>query len=156
MPNSGPRARAVAVERARLIERGGIDRDHRVEARIELLDPVDRGAGALFGGGMGVPRLLREGGGGAQRERRGEEQVSDHGRSKRCRRSTARPRLALRFACLRPLDRLDDQPLGHGAVAPAVELRPFAGLEVLIMGEEMLDLLGDDRRQIGACPSTSL
>ena len=39
MPNSGPRARRIAVERPRLVERGRIDRDDRVEPRIEPADP---------------------------------------------------------------------------------------------------------------------
>src|ERR1043166_1283857 len=46
------------------------------------------------------------------------------------------------------LDRLQDQPLGVIGVAPPLHLRPLARLEVLVVGEEVLDLLGDDRRQV--------
>src|SRR3546814_9718704 len=49
---------------------------------------------------------------------------------------------------LRAFDALDDDALGFVDIAPAVELRPFAGFEVLIVGEEMLDLLHHDRRHV--------
>ena len=99
-----PARAADAVERPRLVERGRIDRDHRVEPRIELLDLGERGLGALFGG-HGRSRLLGEGGGGGQREGRAEEEVPDHGRET-C--LTFRVRLVLAVG-LRPLDRLHDQ-----------------------------------------------
>ena len=34
-------------------------------------------------------------------------------------------------------------------VAPCADPHPFLGLEIFIVGEEMLDLLDDDRRQVG-------
>ena len=48
-----------------------------------------------------------------------------------------------------PLDPLEHQAARFGGVAPTEDLDPFLGLEILVMGEEMLDLLDRDRRQIG-------
>ena len=47
------------------------------------------------------------------------------------------------------LDRLDDHLLGVGRVMPAVDLDPFAGLEILVVLEEMRDLVERDLRQVG-------
>ena len=49
---------------------------------------------------------------------------------------------------LRPFDAFHDDALGVLFVAPAVELRPFPGLEVFVMREEMLDLLEHNRRHV--------
>src|ERR1044071_6084263 len=49
---------------------------------------------------------------------------------------------------LRPLDRLDDDPARVGGVAPFAHAHPLVDLEILIVGEEVLDLLEDDRRQV--------
>src|SRR5262249_12006367 len=51
--------------------------------------------------------------------------------------------MALSF---RPLDRLGDQAPRLGCVAPAEHLDPLAGLEVLVVLEEVLDLLDGDFR----------
>src|SRR4051812_4269616 len=45
-------------------------------------------------------------------------------------------------------DRFLDHPVRVLPAAPAADADPFFRLEVLIMGEEMLDLLAHDRRQI--------
>src|SRR5437868_214765 len=50
---------------------------------------------------------------------------------------------------LSPLDRLGDQALRLRAIAPADHLHPFAGLEILVVLEEMLDLLQRDLRHVG-------
>jgi hypothetical protein len=47
-----------------------------------------------------------------------------------------------------PLDRFDDDLAGIRCVTPFADPDPFLGLEVLIVGEEMLDLLEDDRRKV--------
>ena len=39
----------LAIKRARLIHRGGINRDHRVEFRIQRLDAGNGGSGVGFG-----------------------------------------------------------------------------------------------------------
>src|SRR5215213_399326 len=46
------------------------------------------------------------------------------------------------------LDRLDQHAPGLLGIAPAADAHPFLRLEVLIMGEEMLDLLENDGRQV--------
>ena len=61
-------------------------------------------------------------------------------------------RMALAGSCsagLGALDRLDDQPLGLGRIAPAGDLHPLARLEVLVVLEEVLDLVERDLRQVG-------
>ena len=45
-------------------------------------------------------------------------------------------------------DRLDDDRLGRFLVGPSSDLHPFAGLEVLVTGEEVLDRLAGDLRQV--------
>src|SRR6266849_5575960 len=40
----------------------------------------------------------------------------------------------------RPLDPLLDHPLGFNGVAPVLDLHPFSGFEVLVVGKEVLDL----------------
>src|SRR6187200_1914658 len=45
---------------------------------------------------------------------------------------------------LRPFDAFDDQPLGVVGIAPAQHLDPFAGFEILVVLEEVLDLLQRD------------
>src|SRR4249920_2313956 len=47
------------------------------------------------------------------------------------------------------LDRLGDQAARFLDAAPALQLHPFAGLEVLVVQEEMLDLMPGDLRQVG-------
>src|SRR5437868_1675434 len=49
---------------------------------------------------------------------------------------------------LRSLDRFDDDPARLGGIAPLPDADPLVGFEVLIVGEEMLDLLKHDRRQV--------
>ena len=46
-------------------------------------------------------------------------------------------------------DRFDDQLLGDAAALPALELDPFARLQIFVMREEMLDLLDQDVGQVG-------
>src|SRR5262245_15380512 len=48
-----------------------------------------------------------------------------------------------------PHDRFGDEPMGLGDVTPAQELHPFAGLEVLVVDEEVLDLVARDLGQVG-------
>ena len=45
-------------------------------------------------------------------------------------------------------DRCLDHRPGLGVVTPVIDSHPFVGLEVLVVGEEVLDLLAGDRRQI--------
>src|SRR3954462_14112750 len=49
-----------------------------------------------------------------------------------------------------PGDRFHDDAAGVLGVAPMADPHPFLLLEILIVGEEMLDLLEDDARQVAA------
>src|SRR5436190_17765498 len=49
---------------------------------------------------------------------------------------------------LRALDALEDQPVGFRSVTPFNHLHPFAGLEILVVLDEALDLLQGDVRQV--------
>jgi hypothetical protein len=49
-----------------------------------------------------------------------------------------------RLLLLRPFDAFHDQPEGVLCAAPAQHLDPFAGFEILVMLEEVLDLLQRD------------
>src|SRR5206468_12334751 len=51
---------------------------------------------------------------------------------------------------LRAIDGLNDDPPRIGSIPPMTDPHPLLGLEILIVGEEMLDLLEHDRRQIMA------
>ena len=55
---------------------------------------------------------------------------------------------SLSLFILSPLDRLDDALLRFGGVTPVMDLRPLSRFQILVMGEEVLDLLHGDRRQI--------
>ena len=48
------------------------------------------------------------------------------------------------FFCLRPVNAFHDQALGVFGAAPAEDLHPFVGLEILVVLEEVLDLLQRD------------
>src|SRR4029079_19615049 len=50
---------------------------------------------------------------------------------------------------LRSLDGGADHRLGFGGLAPALHLHPLAGLQVLVVLEEVLHLLQRDLRQVG-------
>src|SRR6266446_9905998 len=49
---------------------------------------------------------------------------------------------------LRPLNRFGHDPAGVRGVPPLADANPLVGFEILIVGEEMLDLLEHDRRQV--------
>src|SRR5690348_11369827 len=49
---------------------------------------------------------------------------------------------------LRPLDCLEHDPPRLGGVSPLADADPFVGLEILVVGEEVLDLLEHDRREV--------
>src|SRR4051794_38620232 len=49
---------------------------------------------------------------------------------------------------LRARNRFDDDPARIGCIAPMADADPFVRFEVLIVGEEMLDLLKHDRWQV--------
>ena len=49
---------------------------------------------------------------------------------------------------LRALNAVRDQLAGFRSIAPADDLDPFAGLKILVVGEEVLDLLEGDLRQV--------
>src|SRR3546814_323869 len=49
---------------------------------------------------------------------------------------------------VRAFDRIKDDLPCFGGIAPAFDLHPFAGFQVLVMGKEMLDLLRHDLGQI--------
>ena len=61
----------------------------------------------------------------------------------------AKKGLGLAVRLLGALDRLGDEPARFARVADVVDLRPLAGLEILVVPEEVLDLLHRDLRQIG-------
>src|SRR6476469_3360125 len=49
---------------------------------------------------------------------------------------------------LRSVNRFDEDSASVGSIAPFPDAHPFVGLEVLVVGEEVLDLLEHDRRQV--------
>ena len=61
--------------------------------------------------------------------------------------AAAAARRALSF--LRPLDRLRDHPRRLRGIAPAEHLHPFAGLQILVVLEEVPHLLQGDLGQVG-------
>src|SRR5881409_2076027 len=50
--------------------------------------------------------------------------------------------------CLSPLARFEHDPPRLGGIAPLADAHPLVGLQILIVGEEMLDLLEHDRGQV--------
>ena len=54
-----------------------------------------------------------------------------------------------RLRCPGPRDALQDQSAGVVSAAPVQHLDPFAGFEILVVLEEVLDLLQRDLRQVG-------
>ena len=46
------------------------------------------------------------------------------------------------------LDRLNGDLAGFGSIAPLAHAHPLFGFQILVVGEEVLDLLEDDVRQI--------
>src|SRR5690606_15112619 len=52
------------------------------------------------------------------------------------------------LARLGPLDRFDRDTACFSCIAPFADAHPLFGFEILVVGEEVLDLLEDDRRQV--------
>src|SRR5436853_4397740 len=50
--------------------------------------------------------------------------------------------------CPGAINGFDENPPGVGGIAPLADAHPLVDLQVLIVGEEVLDLLKDDRRQV--------
>src|SRR4051812_48182725 len=67
----------------------------------------------------------------------------------RCsRRQSRKDRAARATSALGARHAIQDHFFCFGSVAPAHDLDPFAGFEILVMGEEMLDLLQGDLGQV--------
>jgi hypothetical protein len=54
----------------------------------------------------------------------------------------------LRGLLVGALDRFDEHAPGFLGMPPASDPNPFVGLQVFVVGEEMLDLLENDRRKV--------
>ena len=94
--------------------------------------------------------LLRTVGEGVEREHGGEN--DDRGDQRQQDVADDSERAAHLLFLLRALDALEDQPVGFRSVTPFNHLHPFAGLEILVVLEEVLDLLQGDLREVAVVP----